>query len=276
MGFFGPNPTLGSISDSFAIKPNSKGVNYKFQKFTDFLDGGETGTNGIQIVLGDNGSLINFATNLVGARTGVDSSFSPPAVMEPAIGVRFIRTQSTLNNRGALGIQRSQELPASTNSSSQLYSLRCGFNSVANVVFRMSYTPFFGTDLFGVTDAVGFELDTSISPNFQALKGFSSGSLQRENTSITASASKAYVFAVELMSSTSHRFRIFEQTAANSDPTSVYDSTLSTAPQNTFAYQFGIKTLASAEKIIYLDWFLARYANDLSATDNNRRFPFAL
>lgn len=276
MAFFGPNPTLATISDSFAIKPNSKGLNYRFQKFTDFLDGGETGTNGASVFLGDNGSIMDARFTTTGARTGNDSSYGPPSVMEPAIGVRFIRTQATINNRGLLGIQRSQELPASQNSNSQLYSLRCAFNSVSDVVFRMGYSAGWTQDLWAATDTVGFELDTSNSANFQAMKGVSGGVISRQDTGIVASSSKAYVFSVELITSTSYRFRIWEQTTSNSDPTSVYDSTLTTTTQNVWAYQFGIKTLAASEKILYLDWFLARYFNDLSATDNNRRFPFAL
>ena len=75
---------------------------------------------------------------------------------------------------------------------------------------------------------LGDELDTSISANFQAMKGTSAGSLQKDNTNIAASASKAYIFSVELITGTSYRYRIWEQTAANSDPTSVYDQTLTT------------------------------------------------
>lgn len=277
MAFFGPNPTLATISDSFAIKPNSKGLNYRFQKFTDFLDGGETGTNGSPIYLGDNGSVYEFRFSTVGARTGVDSNYTnPPSAIEPAIGIRFIRTGTTINNRGLLGLQRSNELPASGNSASQLYSLRCAFSSVSDVVFRMGYSGGWTQDLWAITDTVGFELDTSNSANFQAMKGASGGVISRQDTGIVASASKAYVFSVELITNTSYRFRIWEQTTANSNPISVYDSTLTTTGQNTWAYQFGIKTLAASEKVLYLDWFLVRYFNDVSATDNNRRFPFAL
>lgn len=275
MAFFGPNPSLATISDSFTIKPNSKGLNYRFQKFTDFLGGDETGTNGASLYLGDNGSVFNARFATTGARTGTDPIYTPPSVMEPAIGVRFIRTQATLNNRGLLGIQGSRELP-STQDQNILYAIRCAFSSVSDVVFRMGTSSGFTQDLWASTDTVGFELDTSISANFQAMKGSSAGSLQKDNTNIAASASKAYIFAVELITATSYRYRIWEQTAANADPTSVYDQTLTTSNQNDWAFQFGVKTLASAEKVLYLDWFLARYYNDLSATDNNRRFPFAL
>lgn len=276
MAFFGPNPTLATISDSFAIKPNSKGLNYRFQKFTDFLDGGETGTNSASIYLGDNGSIMEARFSTTGARTGNDSSYqSPVAQLEPAIGIRFIRTSTTINNRGLIGIQQSGSL-ASTSNQNILYAIRCAFSSVSDVVFRMGTSSGWTSDLWSSTDTVGFELDTSISANFQAMKGTSAGSLQKDNTNIAASASKAYIFSVELITATSYRYRIWEQTAANSDPTSVYDQTLTTSDQNDWAFQFGIKTLANAEKIIYLDWFLARYFNDLSATDNNRRFPFAL
>lgn len=276
MSFFGPNPALATISDSFAIKPNSKGLNYRFQKFTDFLDGGETGTNSASVYLGDNGSILEARFATTGARTGNDSSYqSPVAQLEPAVGIRFIRTSTTINNRGLIGLQQSSSLP-STQNQGILYAIRCAFSSVSDVVFRMGTSSGWTSDLWSSTDTVGFELDTSISANFQALKGTSAGSLQKENTNIAASGAKAYVFSVELITSTSYRYRIWEQTAANSDPTSVYDQTLTTSDQNDWAFQFGIKTLAAAEKILYLDWFLARYFNDLSTTDNNRRFPFAL
>lgn len=276
MAFFGSNPTLATISDSFAIKPNSKGLNYRFQKFTDFLDGGETGANGAIVYFGDNGSIMEGRFTTTGARTGNDGAYnSPVSQLEPAIGIRFIRTLTTINNRGLIGIQQSGSLPVTTNQGI-LYAIRCAFSSVSDVVFRMGTSSGWGVDLWSATDSVGFELDTSNSANFQAMKGVSGGVISRQDTGIVASASKAYVFSVEIVTATSYRYRIWEQTAANSDPTSVYDQTLTTSDQNDWAFQFGVKTLANAEKIIYLDWFLARYFNDLSATDNNRRFPFAL
>lgn len=276
MAFFGPNPTLSTISDSFAIKPNSKGLNYRFQKFTDFLEGAETGTNSSDIQLGDNGSIFTARFATTGARTGVDSTYqNPVAQLEPAIGIRFIRTSTTINNRGLIGIQQSGSLP-STGNQNILYALRCAFSSVSDVVFRMGTSSGWTADLWGSTDSVGFELDTSNSANFYALKGTSAGAISRQDTSVAASASKAYVFSVELLTSTSYRYQIWEQASANTTPTSVYDQTITTTDQNDWAFQFGVKTLASAEKVLYADWFLARYYNDLTSLDNSRRFPFAL
>lgn len=276
MAFFGPNPTLATISDSFAIKTNSKGLNYRFQKFTDFLEGGETGTNGASIYLGDNGSVMEAKFSTTGARTGNDSSYqSPVAQLEPAIGIRLIRTSTSINNRGLIGIQQSGSLP-STGNQNILYALRCAFSSVSDVVFRMGTSSGWTADLWGSTDSVGFELDTSNSANFYALKGTSAGAISRQDTSVAASASKAYVFSVELLTSTSYRYQIWEQASANTTPTSVYDQTITTTDQNDWAFQFGVKTLASAEKVLYADWFLARYYNDLTSLDNSRRFPFAL
>ena len=276
MAFFGPNPTLSTISDSFAIKLNSKGLNYRFQKFTDFLEGAETGTNSSDIQLGDNGSIFTARFATTGARTGVDSTYqNPVAQLEPAIGIRFIRTSTTINNRGLIGIQQSGSLP-STGNQNILYALRCAFSSVSDVVFRMGTSSGWTADLWGSTDSVGFELDTSNSANFYALKGTSAGAISRQDTSVAASASKAYVFSVELLTSTSYRYQIWEQASANTTPTSVYDQTITTTDQNDWAFQFGVKTLASAEKVLYADWFLARYYNDLTSLDNSRRFPFAL
>ena len=276
MAFFGPNPTLATISDSFAIKTSSKGLNYRFQKFTDFLEGGETGTNGASIYLGDNGSVMEAKFSTTGARTGNDSSYqSPVAQLEPAIGIRLIRTSTSINNRGLIGIQQSGSLP-STGNQNILYALRCAFSSVSDVVFRMGTSSGWTADLWGSTDSVGFELDTSNSANFYALKGTSAGAISRQDTSVAASASKAYVFSVELLTSTSYRYQIWEQASANTTPTSVYDQTITTTDQNDWAFQFGVKTLASAEKVLYADWFLARYYNDLTSLDNSRRFPFAL
>ena len=262
-------------SNSFAIKPNSGGLNYSFQKFTDFLDGGETGSNGASVYLGDNGTIIESRFITTGARTGNDSTYSPSAQLEPAIGVRFIRTATTINNRGHLGIQQSGTVP-SLNDLTVLYSLRCAFSSVSSVVFRMGTSGTWTADLFASTDSVGFELDTSVLANFQALKGTSAGAIVREDTGIVASASKTYIFSVELITATSYRYRIFEQTGANVAPTSVYDQTLTTSNQNAWAFQFGIKTLASAEKVLYLDWFLAKYASEMTPALNNIRFPFTI
>ena len=265
--------TKAPSSNSFAIKPNSTGLNYRFQKFTDFLDGAETGTGGASVYLCDNGSIMESRFTATGARTGVDSTYSPSAQLEPAIGVRFIRAQGTINNRGLLGIQQSATAPALTDTAF-LYSLRCAFTSVSDVVFRMGTSGSWTSDLWASTDSVGFELDTSLSPNFKALKGTSAGAIVREDTGIVSSASKTYIFSVELVTATSYRYRIFEQTAANVESTSVYDQTLTTSNQNDWAFQFGIKTLANAEKVLYLDWFLARYASEMTPALNNIRFPF--
>lgn len=261
---------------SSSIKPDSKGQNYRFQKFTDFLEGDETGTNGASLYLGDNGSVFNARFTTTGARTGNDTTYqNPVSQMEPAIGVRFIRTSTTINNNGQIGIQQSVGLPSTTNQGI-LYAIRCAFSSVANVVFRMGTTGGFTQNIFSITDSVGFELDTSISPNFQAMTGSSGGAVSKTNTNIVASASKAYIFSVELITGTSYKYNIYEQTAANTSPSLVYDQTLTTTDQNDWAFVFGIKTLASAEKILWLDWFLARYFNNLTSADNNIRFPFAI
>jgi hypothetical protein len=261
-------------SNSFAIKPNSTGLNYRSQRFTDFLDGSETGTNGASVFVGDNGSIFELRFNTTGARTGNDSNYSNPvAQLEPAIGVKFIRTLTTINNRGLLGIQQNGTLPGLADTAF-LYSLRCAFTSVSDVVFRMGTSSSWSADLWASTDSVGFELDTSLSANFQALKGTSAGAIVRQDTAIVASASKSYIFSVELVTATSYRYRIFEQTAANVESTSVYDQTLTTSNQNDWAFQFGIKTLASAEKVLYLDWFLARYASETTPAINKIRFPF--
>ena len=183
------------------------------------------------------------------------------------------RATGTINNRGLLGIQQSATVP-SLNDLTVLYSLRCAFTSVSDVVFRMGTSGSWTSDLWASTDSVGFELDTSLSPNFRALKGTSGGAIVREDTGIVSSASKTYIFSVELVTATSYRYRIFEQTAANVEPTSVYDQTLTTSNQNDWAFQFGIKTLASAEKVLYLDWFLAKYASEMTPALNNIRFPF--
>jgi hypothetical protein len=265
--------TKAPSSNSFAIKPNSTGLNYRFEKFTDFLDGGETGSSGASVYLGNNGTIIESRFIATGARTGNDSTYSPSAQLEPAIGVRFIRTLTTINNRGHLGIQQSGTVP-SLNDLAVLYSLRCAFTSVSDVVFRMGTSGSWTSDLWAATDSVGFELDTSVLANFQALKGTSGGAIVRQDTGIVASASKAYIFSVELITATSYRYRIFEQTAANVAPTSVYDQTLTVSNQNDWAFQFGIKTLASAEKVLYLDWFLAKYASEMTPALNDIRFPF--
>ena len=265
--------TKAPSSNTFAIKPNSTGLNYRFQKFTDFLDGGETGSNGASVYLGDNGTIIESRFTTTGARTGNDPSYSPSAQLEPAIGVRFIRTSTTINNRGLLGIQQSGTVPGLSNTAF-LYSLRCAFTSVSDVVFRMGTSNSWSADLWASTDSVGFELDTSLSPNFRALKGTSGGAIVREDTGIVSSASKTYIFSVELVTGTSYRYRIFEQTAANVESTSVYDQTLSASDQNDWAFQFGVKTLASAEKVLYLDWFLARYTSETTPAINRIRFPF--
>jgi len=162
--------TKAPSSNSFAIKPNSTGLNYRFQKFTDILEGSETGANGASIYCGDNGSVMEFRFNTTGARTGNDSTYTPMAQLGPAIGVRFIRTGTTINNRGLLGIQQSGTLP-SINNTMFLYSMRLGFTSVSDVVFRMGTSSSWSADLWAATDSVGFELDTSLSTNFQALKG---------------------------------------------------------------------------------------------------------
>ena len=265
--------TKAPSSNSFSIKPNSSGLNYSFQKFTDFLDGGETGTNTASVYLGDNGTIIESRFITTGARTGNDSTYSPSAQLEPAIGVRFIRTATTINSRGHLGIQHSGTVPPHYDST-VLYSLRCAFSSVSSVVFRMGTSGSWTSDLWASTDSVGFELDTSVLANFQALKGTSAGAIVREDTGIVASASKTYIFSVQLITATSYRYRIFEQTGANVAPTSVYDQTLTVSNQNDWAFQFGIKTLANAEKVLYLDWFLAKYASEMTPALNNIRFPF--
>ena len=265
--------TKAPSSNSFAIKPNSTGLNYQSQRFTDFLEGSETGTNGFSVFVGDNGSIFELRFNTTGARTGNDSAYTPIAQLEPAIGVRFIRTGTTINNRGLLGIQQNGNLP-SINNTAFLYSIRCALSSVSDVALRIGTSGGWSTDLWAATDSVGFELDTSLSANFQALKGTSGGAIVRENTGIVASASKSYIFSIELVTGTSYRYRIFEQTAANAQPTSVYDQTLTTSDQNDWAFQFGIKTLASAEKVLYLDWFLAKYASEMTPALNDIRFPF--
>jgi hypothetical protein len=265
--------TKAPSSNSFAIKPNSGGLNYRSQRFTDFLDGSETGTNGFSVFTGDNGSIFELRFTTTGARTGNDSNFLPIAQLEPAIGVKFIRTGSTINNRGLLGIQQNGNLP-SINNTAFFYSMRCALSSVSDVVLRIGTSGSWTSDLWAATDSVGFELDTSLSANFQALKGTSAGAIVREDTGIVASASKAYIFSVELVTGTSYRYRIFEQTAANAEPTSVYDQTLTTSDQNDWAFQFGVKTLAASEKILWVDWFLARYAREMTPALNNIRFPF--
>jgi hypothetical protein len=268
--------TKAPDSNSFAIKPNSNGLNYRSQRFTDFLDGSETGSNGASVFAGDNGSIFELRFNSTGARTGNDSNYvTPIAQLEPAIGLKFIRTLTTINNRGLLGIQQNGNLPALTDTAF-LYSIRCALSSVSDVVFRMGTSSSWSGDLWAATDSVGFELDTSLSANFQALKGTSAGAIVREDTGIVASASKAYIFSIELVTATSYRYRIFEQTAANVAPTSVYDQTLTTSNQNDWAFQFGVKTLAASEKILWVDWFLARYFNTLSPSSNAIRFPFEI
>jgi hypothetical protein len=267
--------TKAPSSNSFAIKPNSTGLNYRSQRFTDFLDGSETGTNGASVFAGDNGSVFELRFATTGARTGNDSSFVPIAQLEPAIGVKFIRTGSSINNRGLLGIQQNGNLP-SINNTAFFYSIRCALSSVSDVVLRIGTSSSWSSDFWAATDSVGFELDTSLSANFQALKGTSGGAIVRQDTGIVASASKSYIFSIELVTGTSYRYRIFEQTAANVEPTSVYDQTLTTSDQNDWAFQFGVKTLAASEKILWVDWFLARYFNTLSPASNAIRFPFEI
>jgi len=269
-------PLQKNLTNTFAIKPNSKGSNYVFQKFTDFLEGEETGTNGASIFVGDNGSIFELRFATTGARTGVDSTYlSPTSQLEPAIGIRLIRTGGTINNRGTLGVQQSGHLP-SNNNQNFLYAMRFGFSSVSDIVFRMGTAGGWTSDIWAATDSVGFELDTSLSANFQAMKGTSASVLQRTDTGIVASASKSYIMSVELITATSYNYRIWEQTAANASPTLVYNQTLTTSDQNDWAFVFGIKTLAAADKVLYADWFLARYFNTLTPASNAIRFPFDL
>lgn len=275
-----PRPELVCIPD-FISKVNTTDLDI----FLDYCDGGETGTTGY-VIMGDRGHVYHaYFNNVSTSRTGTDTaSYNPDAFtfMRPAYGVRFVRTTgATTNNAGVIGLQlptgsfTDANFSVSADGNKLFYSTRMWTNSATNIVYRFCNAAGLSTNIFTSTDAVGFEIDTSNSGNWFIMKGTSAGAISREDTSIAFSASKCYVLSVGYQNSTtSAQYTIYEQSAADTIPSIVYQQTKTVNTQNSSAINWGVKTLENANKIALSDWLYFNSGVKLTPYDQAVRIPF--
>ena len=275
-----PRPELVCIPD-FISKVNTTDLDI----FLDYCDGGETGTTGY-VIMGDRGHVYHtYFNNVSTSRTGTDTGAYNPdtfTFMRPAYGVRFVRTTgATTNNAGVIGLQlptgsfTDTNFSVSADGNKLFYSTRMWTNSATNIVYRFCNAGSLSTNIFTLTDAVGFEIDTSNSGNWFIMKGTSAGAISREDTSIVFSASKCYVLSVGYQNSaTSVQYTIYEQSAADTIPTIVYQQTKTVNTQNSSAINWGVKTLENANKIALSDWLYYNSAMKLTPYDQAVRIPF--
>jgi hypothetical protein len=277
-----PRPELVCIPDI-----SSKVSNQDVDIFLDFLDHGETGLSGT-VIIGDRGHVHHaYFNNISSARSGADfNNYNPDAstFMRPAIGTRFVRTTGTaIGNAGAFGVQfpngsmTNSNYSIAVDTTKTYFATRMWINSATNLVYRFSNGGQISTNIFTATDLVGFEIDTSNSGNWFIMKGTSGGLISREDTSIVFSASKCYTLVVAYQNSTtSAKFTIYEQSAADTVPTKVYEQTKTVTGQNMTAVLWGIKNLAAENKIAVADWFYWHSGVVLTPADQAVRVPFVL
>lgn len=277
-----PRPELVCIPD---ISSNISNQNVDI--FFDFLDHGETGLTSI-VVLGDRGHAHHAQfVNISSARSGADfNNYNPDAstFMRPAIGTRFVRTTgSTIGNAGTFGVQfpngsiTNPDYNVSVDTKRTYFAKRMWINSSTNLVYRLCNAGQISTNIFNSTDAVGFEIDTSNSGNWFIMKGTSAGAISREDTGIVFSASKCYTLIVVYQNSnTSAKFIIYEQSAADTIPATVYEQIKTVTSQNLTAVVWGVKNLAAENKIAVADWFYWHSGVVLTPSDQAVRVPFVL
>lgn len=275
-----PKPELVCIPDFF-----SKVSTTDLDIFLDYCDGGETGTSG-NVIMGDRGHVHHaFFNNVSTSRTGLDTgAYNPDAFsfMRPAYGVRFVRTNgTTTNNAGVIGLPlptgsfTDANFSVAADVTKLFYSTRMWTNSATSIVYRFCNAASLSTNIFTTTDAVGFEIDTSNSANWFIMKGTSAGVISREDTSVVFSSSKCYVLTISYQNSTtSVRYTIFEQSAADTIPSIVYQETKTVNAQNTSAINWGVKTLENANKIALADWLYFNSGVKLTPFDQAVRIPF--
>lgn len=277
-----PRPELVCIPDI-----SSRVSNQDVDIFFDFLDHGETGTTST-VIIGDRGHAHHASfVNISSARSGADfNSYNPDAstFMRPAIGTRFIRTTgTTIGNAGTLGVQfpngsmTNANYNVAVDITKTYFATRMWINSATNLVYRFCNGGQASTNIFNSTDAVGFEIDTSNSGNWFIMKGTSAGAISREDTSIVFSASKCYTLVVAYQNShASIKYTIYEQSAADTIPTKVYEQTKTVTGQNLTAVLWGVKNLAAENKIAVADWFYWHSGVVLTPSDQAVRVPFVL
>jgi len=276
-----PRPELVCIPD-FISKVNTTDLDL----FLDYCDGGETGASGY-VIMGDRGHVYHsYFNNISSSRTGTDTgSYNPDTstFMRPAYGVRFVRTSgATTNNAGAIGIAMpdgsftDSNWSVRTDETKFFFATRMWTSSATNLVYRFCNAAAITSNIFNLTDAVGFEIDTSNSANWFIMKGTSASAISREDTSIAFSASKCYVLSIGYRSSnTSVQYTIYEQSAADTIPSIVYQQTktISNAQNNT-SVNWGVKTLENANKIALSDWLYLNSGMRLTPYDQAVRIPF--